>query len=157
MMRNLFLILAVAATPALAQQGNLGGHFLDNWDLNEDGTVTLAELQERRGDVFASFDSNEDGYLDAQEYTQFDEARAHDMKEHGGGHGGGHGKGQGKGQGKGRMMRAADGMKLKANDADGDGKVSQQEFLDGAASWFETLDRNGDGAITKADFGKKRG
>lgn len=147
-MRLLPLLFITLAAPAFAQQGNMGGHFFDNWDLNADGEVSVEELKERRSDVFASFDSNEDGYVDAEEYTYFDEARANDMENHGGGKGGGKG-------GKGMMIRAADGMRLEANDLDKDGKVSKEEFLSQVDTWFTTLDRNQDGKVTKDDFGKR--
>lgn len=137
-------ILCIVALPALAQQGLPGAHFVENWDLNEDGQVTLAEAQERRGDVFLTFDANEDGFLDAEEYVLFDEARANDME------------GQGD-HGSGAMMRAADGMLLERNDTDGDGKVSRDEFLTQAQTWMDSMDRNGDSVITTADFGRGMG
>ena len=34
-------------------------HLFENWDLNEDGAVTVEEARERRGDVFATFDADE--------------------------------------------------------------------------------------------------
>ena len=33
------------ASSAYAQQGQPGAHFLENWDLDGDGQVTLAEAQ----------------------------------------------------------------------------------------------------------------
>ena len=41
--------------------------FMDNWDLDGNGTATVEELREMRASVFLSFDSNEDGALDAGE------------------------------------------------------------------------------------------
>lgn len=107
--------------------------------------MTAEEARERRSDVFASFDANDDGYLDAEEYVFFDEARANDQKNHEGGKGQGHGKGK---------RNPANGMKLEVNVTDKDGKVSQDEFLDNAASWIEMIDRDGDGVVTTADFGR---
>jgi hypothetical protein len=34
------------------------------------------------------------------------------------------------------------------------GKVSWDEFLDGAKAWMCMLDRNTDGVVTTADFGR---
>lgn len=141
MLKQISLALLFAAAPALAQQGQPGAHFVENWDLDGDGAVTVEEAAKRRSDVFASFDANEDGFLDAEEYVLFDEARANDLATHGGQ------------QGRGAMMRAADGMMLDRNDTDGDGKVSREEFLAQAATWIAGMDRNGDGVITTADFG----
>lgn len=142
------LVLSAFAAPAFAEgHGQPGAHFVENWDLDGNGSVSLAEATERRGDVFATFDENEDGFLDAAEYVMFDEARAADMADNGGA--GGHG---GKG-----MRNAADGMMLDRNDTDGDGKVSRDEFVSNAASWIEGMDRNGDGVVSVDDFGRGMG
>jgi Ca2+-binding EF-hand superfamily protein len=127
----------------VAAQGP-GVHFIENWDLNGDGVVTVEEARSRRSDVFASFDANEDGFLDAQEYKVFDEARALDQAEN---------EPQGRGRGN---QNPANGMRLEVNDTNGDGKVSEAEFMDNAASWIEMIDRNGDGVVTRADFGPGR-
>lgn len=144
MLKKLTFALLAAATPLLAQQGQPGSHFVDMWDLDGDSKVTAAEATERRGDVFSAFDTNEDGFLDAEEYVLFDEAREADMAENGGQ--GGHGRGG--------MMRAADGMLMDRNDMDKDGKVSRAEFVDNAATWIAAMDHDNDGAVTTADFGR---
>ncbi|WP_170328548.1 EF-hand domain-containing protein [Ruegeria arenilitoris] len=55
---------------------------MQNWDLNGDGTAALEELQGMRGNVFFTFDANEDGYLDAEEYVMFDEAGQNDVNNY---------------------------------------------------------------------------
>lgn len=137
------LPLVLVAGTAFAQQMP-GAHFVENWDLNEDGQVTVAEAAERRGDVFVTFDANDDGFLDAEEYVAFDEARESDMREHAQ-------------QGQGLGYRAADDLKLEANDLNKDGKVSRKEFVSGAEAWIAVMDKNGDAVVTTADFGKGRG
>lgn len=146
-MKRLSLALALLAAPAFAQQGVPGQHFVENWDLDGDGQVTVAEAKERRADVFMSFDANEDGFLDAEEYVVFDEARANDMANEGGQ----------QGHGQGAMMNAANGMMLQNNDDDGDGKVSAAEFVANAEGWILHMDRNGDGVVTTDDFGRGKG
>lgn len=142
--RALFLGALLPLTTASAMaQGQMGQHFIENWDQDADGYVTLAEAESRRADVFAAFDANDDGYLDAEEYVLFDEARETDMRENGG-----HQNGRG--------MNPANGMRLDANDTDGDGKVSKAEFVDGAGAWVAQLDRTGDGKIGQEDFGPRR-
>ncbi|WP_269582592.1 EF-hand domain-containing protein [Roseibium sp. Sym1] len=137
------LALGVATATAMAFEGP-GAHFIESWDLNGDGVVTVAEARDRRSDVFASFDANEDGFLDEKEYVLFDEARELDQAEN---------EPQGRGRGN---QNPANGMRLEVNDTNGDGKVSETEFLDNAAPWIEMIDRNGDGVVTRADFGPGR-
>lgn len=129
-------MLVCGATLALAQ-GVPGLHFIENWDLDGDGKVTLAEAQERRGDVFTTFDADEDGALSAEEYVFFDEARANDM---------------GAGPGNRTLQRAEAGMALSFNDTDGDGRVSREEFLANTAGWIARIDTNQDGVVTTGDF-----
>lgn len=138
--------LGVAATaPALAQ--GQGSHFFDSWDANSDGQVTLVEITERRDDVFSSFDSDENEFLDAAEYVLFDEAREQHHADTDTAQRSGQGR---KGNGKGGEM-----MTLAANDLDQDNKVSRAEFVGNAKVMFANLDKNADGVVTTADFKKR--
>lgn len=139
-----FTSFAIAALfpLAVAAQDAPGAHFIENWDLNADRTVTLAELTQKRGDVFYTFDADENGYLDRDEYSYFDEARAADME------------GQ-DAHTKGKMGRVQEGMLLNFNDSDGDGQVSETEFLSKAVDWLTIIDRDGSGDVTSADFGPR--
>ena len=87
--------------------------------------------------------ADDNGILDAEEYAFFDEARAssHDGEEKGG-HGG--------------ERKAAVGMTLPFNDINADGSVSMEEFIGQSAAWLALVDRNGDGVVTKNDFGPNR-
>jgi len=134
--------LLLVATQSMAGNGVPGGHFVESWDLDEDGKVTLSEATERRGDVFLTFDADDNGILDSEEHDLFDEARANDMKENGEGHGTG-------------KRNPANGMLREVTDANGDGQVTRAEFLDAVPAWFAQMDKNGDGAVTTDDFGKK--
>lgn len=135
----------IASTAVSAQQGQPGAHFMENWDLDADGQVTLAEAQEKRGDLFYMFDSDENGMLNDAEYDLFDETRRADMKENAGGHK------------KGAMKGVDKAMMRQFNDVNGDGQVSRDEFVSRAADWFTMMDRSGDGVVTTADFGRKGG
>ena len=130
--------LLLSATAALAQTSP-GNQFMDNWDLDGNGTATVEELREMRASGFLSFDSNEDRALDAEEYVMFDEARQNDVNNY-------------EGAQRAQMQKVADRMGLLASDLDKDGKVTRVEFLAGADTWFAELDRNADGGITLDDF-----
>jgi len=127
---------------SVAAQGAPGSHFIENWDLNADGTVTLAELEEKRGDVFYMFDADENGMLNADEYASFDEVRAADMENQGD-------------HAQGKMGRVQEGMQMTFNDANGDGQVSEAEFFAKAADWLTIIDRDESGDVTSADFGPR--
>lgn len=169
------IALAASLSTPVRAQNQPGEHFIEMWDLNEDGQVTQQEATERRSDIFYMFDSDEDGILTAEEYVNFDETRAIDMKENGIGQGNGKGQGKGKragqgngqgnaqgnGQGKNRGQGSAPGehsaarsMERQNADLNGDGNVSREEFLQGVAPWFSRQDRDGDGVITRTDFGR---
>lgn len=140
-MKNLILIsaaLAFSSTATLAQT-TPGDQFMQSWDLNGDGIATLEELREMRGDVFYTFDANEDSFLDAEEYVMFDEARQNDVSNY-------------EADQREQMQAVADGMSLSNSDTNSDGSVGQDEFLAGTDDWFAVLDKNGDGGITLDDF-----
>lgn len=146
MKRILIPLLALSASTAFAtSHAQPGAHFIENWDLDGDGRVTLEEAIEKRGDLFYMFDQDENGVLDGAEYDQFDATRRADIDMNAGGRDTGPMK-----QLDARMGRAF-------NDADGDGMVTRDEFLAGTSDWFALVDRDGDGAITSADFGPPRG
>lgn len=136
------LVFAAMIVPALAEGNRHGAHFLENWDLDGDGAVSLDDITIRRGDVFMMFDVDEDGMLDATEYVLFDETRAADMENNAG-----HRKG---------MRRASEGMSLPFNDIDGDGAVSRKEFLARSDDWMVILDRDDNGLVTPKDFGPRQ-
>lgn len=140
-------------------------HFMTNWDLDANGSITLDEVRERRDSVFAAFDANEDGYLDADERAMMSEM--HDTEHasmaeegidrpRGMGHGQGNGIGRGMGgPGKGGQFRrnAEAGMHDgRMIDTDGDGKLSHDEFVGLSEHWLARLDVNGDGRISEQDF-----
>jgi hypothetical protein len=146
-MKTLLMVAAaftLSAGFAVAQQGTPGAHFIEQWDMDGDGQVTLAEASEKRGEVFVMFDQSEDGVMDAAEW----EAIAAHLAEEAGG-GGNHG---GVGQGPGKLIH--DAMTPAFNDTDGNGTVTKDEFTAATEGLFTAIDRNGDGVMTSADFGK---
>ena len=118
-------------------------HFMENWDLNEDGKVTPAEATEKRGEIFVMFDQDENDVLDTSEYDLFDETRKgqHEANKEDTSRGG---------------RNATQGMNRGFTDANGDGKVTKEEFMAAGDAGFARRDKNGDGSLTKDDFGPRR-
>ncbi|SMH36919.1 hypothetical protein [Maritimibacter sp. HL-12] len=208
-----------------------GENFFINWDTDSDGKVTLEEVLERRGDLFTTFDFDEDGFLSAEELTNHDAMRdamqaaqeRPDMAMRGqqGRFGGGYGRGpgvarqgqmmpapgwggqpqgygygvphpgwsqapQGWGQGaaqpgwdgapgwgygppQGMMQPGWNGQPMPPHggmagpqamqqqvggtlDADGDGQISRDEFVNTGEAWLARFDRNRDGVVNAQDF-----
>ena len=142
MNKSLLATLLTLPLTAFAGEELPGSHFIENWDLDTNGRVTLEELIEKRGDVFYAFDSDENGELSAEEYVYFDEARKADMDS----------QADAKGAKKGKMQI---GMTFAFNDVNGDGAVSRKEFLSRTMNWLSVIDRNGSGDVTSEDFGPR--
>lgn len=136
----------LGAGAAIAQQGIPGTHFIEQWDVDGNGSVTPEEAREKRGDVFVMFDQSEDGTFQPEEWAMIDE---HLMAEEAAQ---GQGQAQGMGRGPGQFVRAA--MEAPFNDLDGDGTVTLEEFVQATDTLFGQLDRNGDGVLTIEDFGR---
>ena len=165
--QTLTLAMMLLAVPALglAQADAPAAHFMEQWDADADGQVTLAEAQTKRGEVFYMFDQDGDKALNAAEWALVAEhmqaemdAKAETQPGTGAGNGAGQGAGKGMGggqggRGPGQAIHAA--MTPEFNDADGDGRVSEAEFLAATDRLFAALDRNADGAVSQADFAPK--
>ncbi|MEI2685954.1 MAG: hypothetical protein V9G14_06460 [Cypionkella sp.] len=91
--------LLLAGSAAFAQMGDMGAHFMEQWDMDSDGKVTLAEVTEMRGNIFAMFDTDSDGSLSAAEWQGVEAHMAEEMQS----------KGMGQGMGK-RQAKGANGM-----------------------------------------------
>lgn len=85
-----------------------------SWDLNHDSVVTCNEWKSYAEDLFNSADTNHDDFLDASEWQNLTNVD--------------------------KMFVTAD---LKYFDANGDGKVSRQEFVDKPNPAFVLMDKAG--------------
>jgi hypothetical protein len=119
------LVLADAGTAPAASHHGAFMERLKAADTNGDGMLSPQEAAAlpRIAANFAAIDANHDGFI------SFDELRAFMQAKHG--EHGNHGA-----------------KALKSADANGDGKVSRDEFMAAAAARFDKMDGNKDGFLT---------
>jgi hypothetical protein len=107
-------LLSLVSAPSMAQMRPGAEGMFERADANDDGSVTKAEFIAARGVQFAKFDRNSDGHLDSNDVPKRLAAR---RQQNGGGD-----------------------MLMKQFDADSDGKVTQEEFVNGPTLIFDRAD-----------------
>lgn len=131
------LLGIVAGSAAFAEkgpagQGDRGAMFLEMFDAidaDQDGKVTLAEMEAHRTAMFTAHDANGDGKMDAEELSARQLARFSETLAD-------------------RTARMIDNR-----DADGDGSLSLAELDAGPGQrGFARMDTDNDGAISKAEL-----
>jgi Ca2+-binding EF-hand superfamily protein len=113
-------LLILSSAPAMAQMRGEG--VFDRSDVNKDGTVTREEFVAARADNFTKLDRNSDGYIDSNDVPK---RLAKRRAQNGGG---------------GDLLAGQ-------FDADGDGKVSKEEFVNGPTLAFDRADTNKDNVL----------
>ena len=98
---------------------------LDRADTNRDGVITREEFHAARERLFAKLDRNSDGYIDTSDRS-------------------------------GRLIGRRKVQERLASlvtqlDADGDGRVSRAEFVDGPMPLFDRADTDHNGQLSKAE------
>lgn len=119
------VFLAAAAYPALAQPQDPIQQLLANFDridVNLDGVISRAEYTNVQAVRWMEIDRNGDGYLTLDDFPRIAEGRA-------------------------RTQLAEIGYL----DEDGDGRISESEFVNGPAPVFRRADGNSDGVLTRAE------
>ena len=119
--------LAQSAPPPAAAPSGPGGMMLR--DPFGDATVSRKDAEAQANARFTALDTDKDGSLSPAELAAARPARP-----------GGEGGRRGAGGGMGRML-----------DSNGDGKVSQGEFVAGTLRRFDMMDTNHDGQLTKTE------
>ena len=114
---------------ALAQGGT--SKFMQYFDTNKDGVVTLDEFEAAMTARFAAMDSDHNGKVDMAEFRQYVQQRREEKK----------------------MAR------LKQMDSNGDGQISKEEFVayqtKNAEARFDRLDKNHDGVLSADELDRK--
>ena len=123
MLRRALAILgcSLAFLTAHAQAFERPGAWFEQADANGDDLLTLEEFKNARAQSFPKRDRNSDGFIDESDMPKMASERP--------------------------KARAAANFIMAELDSDGDGKISQSEFVAGAEPLFERADTNGDGVV----------
>jgi Ca2+-binding EF-hand superfamily protein len=119
----------VSADNEKGSADNNEGRF-ESMDTNDDGKISIDEHGAAATKMFNTMDANKDGRVTASEM----EAAHKEIT--------------GKKAMKGEMTAAE---KIRVIDSDGDGVLTEEEYLAGAKSMFEKMDTNQDGFLSKAE------
>lgn len=109
-------------------------------DANGDNNITLVEVEALQAEMFDWMDRNGDGYLSVEDRSPIEQRLAALRDETADG---AMREGRGRGRGRGRH-----GARHERRDADGDGRISREEFMGGEHYMFERLDADSDDVIT---------
>lgn len=116
-------LLTLFSAASMAQMTRKSEGLFERADTNKDGSVTREELLASRNEQFAKFDRNSDGYIDA---TDIPKRVAMRRQQQGGG---------------------AGEVIVGQFDADGDGKVTKEEFVNGPTIIFDRADTDGNSVL----------
>jgi len=118
------VLLVADASPAF---GPRMGRLFQRLDANGDGAIERSEVEVVRERLFARFDADGDGFLTREEIESASSRRRR------------------------RAPMGDPAARAERLDADGDGAVSEAEFVRGEAPVFERADADGDGRLTRTE------
>ena len=133
MLKQILIVAGLLAVASAAADSRFGpGAIFEGADTNSDGMVVRDEFLAARAGAFTRMDRNSDGFVDKADWP---EGRPE----------GGHGD---------RAARMHERM-----DADGDGKISKEEFVNGATPMFDRLDADHNSVLDAKEIeaAKERG
>ncbi len=116
------LLAVVAVSPAEAQRTGNPADLLLRADADGDGRVSVEELRAARDTMFGRLDRNGDGVLTSDDRPRLEAAK-----------------------------RRLEGLREQM-DADGDGQVTKDEFVNGPTPFFTQADTNQDGFVDAAEI-----
>ncbi len=127
MFRTTFLVTALSLTalPALAQSQDPIKQLLANFDkidANSDGVITRAEYRSVQVARWSQIDRNGDGHLTLDDFPRIAAGRAKTQL-----------------------------AEIAYLDADSDGRISKDEFVNGQPPLFRRADGNADGALSRSE------
>lgn len=125
------LVLGLGASSAIA--GGYGhGKFMKRFDTNQDGTVTQEEFDQVLTQRFKKMDIDGNGTVSRSEFRQYTQTRQADRKK----------------------------RYYKTVDANGDGQISKEEYLENkrqlAERHYTKMDKDGDGVVSVQEYTRRK-
>ena len=133
------LAVGLAVLDAVASAQQASGRVFERLDTDGSGVIEPREIEAARRATFERVDADNDDYVTGAEIDALREELAQEF-----------------GRGGRARERAPEGGaqtdRIKAIDTDGDGRVSQAEFMSGRGTLVQRFDGNGDGSVTRAEM-----